>query len=47
VVLRYELAVLRGTIRRDCLDWLLITSRKHLERSYASTSTTTTPPRRR
>jgi hypothetical protein len=31
VVLRYELAVLRGTIRRDCLDWLLIASRRQLE----------------
>jgi putative transposase len=32
-----------GTVRRDCLDWLLISSRRQLERSYASTSITTTP----
>ena len=32
-----------GTVRRDCLDWLLISSRKSLSVSYASMSTTTTP----
>ena len=32
-----------GTVRAECLDWLLIVGRGHLERSSGSTSTTTTP----
>jgi putative transposase len=31
-----------GTVRRDCLDWILIVSRRQLEQCSASTSTTTT-----
>ena len=30
------------TARAECLDWLLIMNRRHLERVLASTSTTTT-----
>jgi putative transposase len=30
------------TVRTECLDWLLIVGRRHLDRSYASTSSTTT-----
>jgi putative transposase len=32
-----------GTVRRDCLDWLLITSRTNSSASCAPTPTTTTP----
>jgi transposase InsO family protein len=32
-----------GSVRRDCLDWLLIASRASSSASCASTSTTTTP----
>jgi putative transposase len=32
-----------GTIRRDCLDWLLISSHRQLERVLRVSSTTTTP----
>jgi transposase InsO family protein len=32
------------TVRTECLDWLLIRSRGHLERVLAVTSSTTTPP---
>jgi hypothetical protein len=31
------------TVRAECLDWLLIVGRSHLEQAFGSTSSTTIP----
>jgi transposase InsO family protein len=31
-----------GTVRRECLDWLLIANQRHSDMSYGPSSTTTT-----